>query len=340
MIYSGPTSLNEADGKNFMYLKNLNFFLRHGVSCSSSDVDIDYIIVLTEDVAGYYTSPDGPITKKILSCGNEVESARANKKDIYESSIEVIVRQNRCYDMESIRVVSEQKDLRSQYDNLVFVNCGMAGPKVGPNSPVQSGRHWTHPFTSLLSHKIRMSGLSINGCLKKKCRPHIQSFLYAISTETLHMLLANEGIYDCGDDNSRVMVIHRYEIGMSRILLDLGYSLAVPYMNNLEMGKSLIINKDNLDLATNDLWLEDSLRNATMAVEDSVLKRLVVKGEADCHRRDILPWDFYMFFKASRFVPYDIQSEMEYDLDLLDINKVPVVPNRLQHSADNMWSAK
>lgn len=314
-----------------MYLKNLDYFLQNGVSCSSSEADIDYLIVLTQEVASHYSASNGLITKKIEACKDMIAAVNAENGQLraHVSSIEIVVRQNRCYDMESIRVVSKQKDLQTHYDNLVFVNCGMAGPKFGPNSLIPNGKHWTQPFTSLLNDSVRMSGLSINGCMKNKCIPHIQSFLYAISTETLQVLLSKERIYDCDDDTSRVMVIHRYEIGMSRTLLDLGYSLAVPYMNNLSMGKLLIINKDNLDFATNDLWVESSLRNATMTVEKPLLKHLDSNMNA-VDSRDILPWDFYMFFKASRFVPYDIQSEMEYDLDLLNRNKVSLVPNKFQ----------
>jgi hypothetical protein len=301
IIYSGPTSIHDTDGKNFMYLKNLDYFLQHGVSCSSVGVEVDYIIVLTRDVADQYSSTDGLITKKKQECKDEMTTLRARAIGIpfHESFIDVMIRQNRCYDMESIRIVSQQRDLQKEYDNLVFVNCGMAGPKFGPNSPVPSGTHWSQLFTAPLTDSVRMVGLSINGCVKHQCRPHVQSFLYAISTQTLQLLLSEKRIYDCGDETSRIFVINLYEIGMSKTLINQGYSIASAYLNNEELGKSLIVNQTNLHLATNDLWVEDSLRNATMTIDQSSLKRSFGGGIGT---KDILPWDYYMFFKVSRYV--------------------------------------
>lgn len=299
IIYSGPTSVHDADGKNFMYLKNLDYFLRHGVSCSSMGVDIDYIIVLTREVADQYLSADGLVTKKIQACKNEIAAlkARTGGSFIHESLIDVTIRENRCYDMESIRIVSQQRDLQKEYDNLVFVNCGMAGPKFGPNSPVPSGSHWSQLFTAQLTESVRMVGLSINGCRKHQCIPHVQSFLYAISTQTLQLLLSEKRIYDCGDETSLVFVVNIYEIGMSKTLINQGFSIASAYLNNEELGKPLVVNKTSLDLATNDLWLEGALRNATMTIDQSKLNQ---SFGSHVGTNDILPWDFYMFFKVSR----------------------------------------
>eukprot|EP00545_Synedropsis_sp_CCMP1620_P001675 CAMPEP_0119024156 /NCGR_PEP_ID=MMETSP1176-20130426/31345_1 /TAXON_ID=265551 /ORGANISM="Synedropsis recta cf, Strain CCMP1620" /LENGTH=106 /DNA_ID=CAMNT_0006979373 /DNA_START=27 /DNA_END=343 /DNA_ORIENTATION=- len=33
VAYSGPTSLERSKGKNELYLRNLDFFLKHGVDC-------------------------------------------------------------------------------------------------------------------------------------------------------------------------------------------------------------------------------------------------------------------------------------------------------------------
>ncbi|KAL7475600.1 hypothetical protein ACHAW6_001511 [Cyclotella cf. meneghiniana] len=333
VIYSGPTSLDKKNGKNEMYLKNLNFFLKHGVTCTTMSVIVDYVIVLTQDVANHYSSSDGLVTKKKENCANEIAKIEAQNDGvhIYQSSIEIIVREDRCYDMESIRIVAEQKDLQSEYDDLVFLNCGMVGPKYGPHSPILSHSHWTQLFTSLLSASIRMSGLSINPVWT----PHVQSFLYAMSTDTLQILRLAGNIYDCG--GSIYGVVNRYEIGMGRTLFNLGYSIAVPFMNNWEMGKPLVMNQTStlglevVKLRHTDLWREERLRRATSTMNKTDLKRLVGQvGEHSSEDRglDILPWEFYVFFKASRFVPYDVQMEMEYDLDLLRQNRVHIVPNK------------
>lgn len=48
--YSGPTSLDRTEGKNELYLRNFDFFLKHGVDCHHAD----FAISLTESVERVY----------------------------------------------------------------------------------------------------------------------------------------------------------------------------------------------------------------------------------------------------------------------------------------------
>jgi hypothetical protein len=134
LIYSGPTSTDRTQDKNGMYIDNMNYFLKHGVSCPNDQqpqrvsaqaepVDVRYVFVVTQDVADYYTAPDGLVTKKRRECQQSSSTTSA------EEHIKVIVRKDRCYDMESMRVVLDQMDVEKNYDNLLFVNCGLVGPK-------------------------------------------------------------------------------------------------------------------------------------------------------------------------------------------------------------------
>jgi len=76
VIYSGPTSMNRHEDKNGIYHDNMVYFLENGISCNddnipmrgdddgdNNDVIVKYVFVLTKEVADYYTSPNGPITK-------------------------------------------------------------------------------------------------------------------------------------------------------------------------------------------------------------------------------------------------------------------------------------
>lgn len=345
VVYSGPTSLNKAEGKNFLYLRNMEYFLEHGVTCYSDGVDVDYIIVLTQEVADYYLSPDGPITKKRQHCKNAIAwlaDQKTHKMPIYESSIKVVTREYRCYDMESIRVVLEQFDLQSEYDFLVFVNCGMVGPKIGSLSPIPTNVHWTLLFTSLLTDSIRMSGLSMNPFCRpeSRCALHIQSFVYAMETDTLQLMLSSGNIYDCEDDMNHV--IGRYEIGMSQTLLSQGYSIAVPHMNFFELGTKQVMDQGSINETmklffqqspyAGDIWNEGELRKLTETMNNEYLQRLVGQGSrnssSEYHRMDILPWEFYVFFKASRrYIPFDIQKEVQYELNLLEKERYRIAPN-------------
>jgi hypothetical protein len=69
--------------------------------------------------------------------------------------------------------------------------------------------------------------------------PHVQSFLYALRTDTVPILLSSGAIYDCGltqeelggDPEKRFQLINRYEVGMSTQLLKRGYKIATAFVN-------------------------------------------------------------------------------------------------------------
>lgn len=148
IIYSGPTSTDRTSDKNGMYLDNMDYFLEHGIDCSRSgrdalqrgatigdddgddSVDINYVFVLTQQVADHYLAPDGKITRKRAECSVRL-GERSSAVAVVDEYIKVVVRHDRCYDMESMRVVLENQemDVKSTFDHLLFVNCGLVGPK-------------------------------------------------------------------------------------------------------------------------------------------------------------------------------------------------------------------
>lgn len=127
-----------------MYLDNMDYFLKHGIDCSrrvpqreammadndggDDSVDISYVFVLTQQVADRYLAPEGKITRKRAECSDPLGERSSAVDDEY---IKVVVRHDRCYDMESMRVVLENQEMnvKSTFDHLLFVNCGLVGPK-------------------------------------------------------------------------------------------------------------------------------------------------------------------------------------------------------------------
>ena len=212
VVYTGPTkNSNVTIGKNEIYHKNFDYFLKHGIDCSRSTASErqDTVLVLTPQVAKEYQS-------KISSLQDSCRSGNGNV-------IRVLERQDRCYDMESMRVVLQNVDL-SRYDYLVYLNCGLVGPKY---SKSKAGS-WTQVYTSLLSDKIKMSGLTIN-C--KSPMTHVQSMLFAVDRVGLRIIQDANVVYDCGKSNAamtpmdRRAIIYRYEMGMGTAILEAGYGL-------------------------------------------------------------------------------------------------------------------
>ncbi len=367
---------------------------------SDNDVLVKYVFVLTKEVADYYTAPNGPITKIREKCKakQQQEGGGDNNNNNSNKSpglfIDVKTREDRCYDMESMRIVLNEIDVQASYDNLLFLNCGLVGPKLGPGSPKLiptkdgDGRvnplklvpysHWTQLYTSRLDEEVRMVGQSINTHFHTFF-PHVQSFLYAIKTETVPILLSAGAIYDCGLNQiefethveKRFELIERYEVGMSTTLLKQGYKIATAFMNRWDMGNSLILDSNSineekyktiygitLDDTVSDLWYESGLRNLTSVLnrdmprnwwrrdndnnnnnynpQSSELRKK--EDTYDYHKYDLLPWDYFVFFKVSRLVTEDIQNEMNYDT--LEESDVLVVSQDPRKSPDEFWLRK
>jgi hypothetical protein len=355
VVYSGPTSLDPTIGKNGVYLKNFDYFIQHGIECHGlggvdddttrpfQDNNIQYVIVLTAPVAEAYTAADGLITKKQAECQAAQTRSGINQE---EPLITVLTRQDKCYDMESILTVLRTYNVPTLYDHMVYMNCGLAGPKFGSGSPPQWHHlnSWTELYTSLLSDKIQMVGHTINTHFNTVYSPHIQSFLFAVNTAVIDIWMQTGAIYECGVTNAdfsdeilKMALVWRYEVGISRVLLERGYSIAAAFMHqNGRIGEPLVINANSTfgrdytreDVVNSDVFTEDGLRRLTESTFE--------EQYGDRRKYAILPWDCYVFFKVSRLIPYDIQELMRYE----NLGPLQLVPNDASHSASFRWRFK
>ena len=361
VVYSGPTSLDRTIGKNDVYLTNFEYFIQHGIECHGlggtgnddpdrpfEDLNLQYVIVLTQEVADEYIKEDGLITKKQAHCqAAQQERQRMNNQVVGNdnSLITVLVREDRCYDMESLLLVARTYDLPHLYDHMVYINCGLAGPKFGPGSPEhwEYLSSWTELYTSLLSDKVQMVGHTINTHFNTVYSPHVQSFLFAVNTPMIDIWLQTGAIYECGlsnedfrDDLVKMALVWRYEVGISRVLLERGYSIAAAFMHQQgSLGVPLIMDQNSTfgrhfgkdEIIHSDVFLEEGMRRLT---ESSF-------PEYEDHRKyAILPWDCYVFFKVSRLIPTDIQEVIQYK----NLGPVALVPNDARRSSIGAWRRK
>ncbi|KAL7455361.1 hypothetical protein ACHAWC_006898 [Mediolabrus comicus] len=247
--------------------------------------------------------------------------------------------------MESLLLVSRTFDIPHQYDHMVYINCGLAGPKFGPGSPQhwENLSSWTELYTSLLSDKIQMVGHTINTHFNTVYSPHVQSFLFAINTPMIDIWIKTGSIYECGisnedfkDDLVKMALVWRYEVGISRVLLERGHSIAAAFMHQQgRIGEPLIINGNSTfgrhfnqdEIIHSDVFLEDGVRMLTESTFP----------EYDDHRKyAILPWDCYVFFKVSRLIPFDVQQLMQYE----NLGPVKLVQNDARRSSLWHWRRK
>jgi len=95
-------------------------------------------------------------------------------------------------------------------------------------------RQTTH---ALLRARTELAGISINcGGKRGQWQPHVQSFLWATDRSGLRRILEAGAIYNCGDllqqRGGRDTLINRYELGMSKAVLEAGYAIAARLVQN------------------------------------------------------------------------------------------------------------
>ncbi len=234
VVYSGPTELTlpnvtiermkPSEKRMELYRLNFEFFLQHGIQCSSHDT----ILVVTDVVASNYQA--------------QIDTLHAQCQQDFGHYVQMIVRENKCFDLESVRVALHYVEhigrpavfmekpgndgmghnVTAYYDFTVLVNSGMTGP-----SPHWAKLPWTNVFLQGLRDGVKMTGLTMN-CERDVA--HIQSMLYAVDREGLQIIVDGGAIFDCaaGDDSLKEKgnIIRNYELRMGQLLLQAGYGIS------------------------------------------------------------------------------------------------------------------
>jgi hypothetical protein len=208
VAYSGPISMDRTEGKNELYLRNLDFFLKHGVDCRYQDT----VIALTEAVEEVYH-------EQLVRLDQQCQQGTGGEHRVY-----TLLRNKECHDLATVHTLFYNSTIPTQtYDYFVYINCGMTGPS--PNMQPA----WVMPFIEPLNDRVKMSGLSVN-CFRKNA-PHVQSFAYALDRIALQEVLQSDSIFDCRnlvikDATMFNKIVAKYEKGMSKAVLKAGYGLA------------------------------------------------------------------------------------------------------------------
>mmetsp|Transcript_43960 Transcript_43960/g.64382 ORF Transcript_43960/g.64382 Transcript_43960/m.64382 type:complete len:340 (+) Transcript_43960:9-1028(+) len=205
IVYSGPTSTECISMQRNMtvnYHQNFEYFLAYGLPRTPEDERlVDIIIVLTDETHKMYAEAISRI-------------------EYLHPSTKFVIRQNRCYDLESVRTGLRNAQLYD-YDSFIIMNCGLMGPFL----PYEQSDFWAFQFTNMLSERTKLVGLSINCDTSREfLKPHVQSMLWATDALGLRLILEQGCIYDCGIDGELPFVellklIERYEVGLSTVIL-------------------------------------------------------------------------------------------------------------------------
>lgn len=306
VVYSGPTEVvnraevfhpksTESQRKKELYRVNFEYFLQYGVQCETQDT----VIVVTEDVRLQYQA-------RIDVMNSECQTL--------DHSVILVSRKPECMDVESVRRVLMDGVVKNleQYDYFICtcpnvkltlavsiycltlsfqdVNCGVSGP-----SKHWARLPWTDAVLAPLNDRVKMAGLSLN-CAKG---PHVQSMMYAVDRIGLQAIINSTAIFDCADKGLKAgsqeeytYLIQRYELGLSKAIMNAGYGITSI------MGPELVVFKKNKTFCSEahrgDRWI------AKLQIED--YGRLL-----DLHET--------LFFKTSRFMSEATKREINFTLD-------------------------
>ena len=132
---------------------NFVHFLNNGIQCATQDT----IIVVTPSVQQHYQE--------------QIDELHSTCWTHYQTKVRMIVRNNTCFDLESVRRVTQDtidstttngvltEDELTSYDYFIFVNCGTSGP-----SAQWAQVPWTKILWEPMQHNptIKMTGLTMN----------------------------------------------------------------------------------------------------------------------------------------------------------------------------------
>jgi len=130
--------------------------------------------------------------------------------------------------------------LYTQYDKFIFGNATVSGPYL----PSYVTENWVNCFTSRLSEKIKLVGLSCNYITAYKIDPgyidlirrtyginvtnssHIQSMIFATDSVGLNVLI-RKGLFGLGKQfpRDRNILVFTCEVSMTTLIFDAGYDI-------------------------------------------------------------------------------------------------------------------
>merc|ERR1719384_724922 len=165
--------------------------------------------------------------------------------------------------------------------------------------------------------------------------PHVQSFAIATDRIGIDIIKNSDAVYDCGMSNDqditeeqRWEIINRYEIGMSRQIINAGYSI-----NSLTgaLGHSLTVKKDDFQtIIERSQYSSKPLQNSNERNiwDSSTESNLLPFGEDIWNEHALLSvgngklpsWSDFVFFKASREILLpEVEEELQYNNPKLTI---------------------
>jgi hypothetical protein len=179
-------------------------------------------------------------------------------------NVSFFIRENIGLDFGAWSQILLQDNMYRNYDNYILLNNTVKGPFL----PLYVKQRWTDIFISMLDHKVKLVGSTINYYAGK---PHVQSYFLCfdrvamdIGIETNIFTTEINNIYkdqDLRQYGPKDRFVEDYEVGFSREIIKKGYNIAC-MMKGME-------NIDYQETKTNNLAFDYGSGNGDMTYDGS-----------------------------------------------------------------------
>lgn len=158
---------------------------------------------------------DAPNVNFVIMCNDPTFDIKSK----VPPGVKTFNRENKGYDFGgwSDLLLKHRLAFEPSYDTYLFVNSSVIGPFMGEHADEQ----WTDIFRKGLNEDVKLFGVTINCCQKPLTFAHVQSYLFAMSKQTVHDLI-KDGLFSEKYVNNFLEAILDKEVRMSRLIIERG----------------------------------------------------------------------------------------------------------------------
>ncbi len=233
------SKINEKNYSSFRELEGNVNILDRKIICVFSHFDKDNIV---DDYVLHYLAALNEIGCAIIfvSTCNNIENQYVEKLKILVTKI--VTRINIGWDFGSFNIGYKIAKNYDHYNLLIFANDSVYGP--------------LHPLQNIIS-MVKNNECDVGAATDSyECGYHLQSYFLVFSDKVLKSKIIDKFFENFVFSNNKTFVVHKYEIGLSRLLINNGFKLKA-LCDYLEVANKFF--NDTFSLNTereNDAWID------------------------------------------------------------------------------------
>ena len=281
VIYSGPLLVEDPGDPNMnsLLLANFDWFLRNGIDCQNQDT----VIIVGQPVFDKYKDQINQMDDKCKETNHRIK---------------LEYRHPECLHLGSMSLVLHEGFIKfDDFDFFIFVTSSMTGPV----DKLIDGKPWTEKFTSRITDKVKLVGLS-HLCDDRSS--HVLESAFCLDKDGMALLRGSEVILDCEKswreninvkakvDEWQASLEQKgkiFQVAMSKLILE---RADFAFSSVLREPSEPITRDNRQQCVAPDLWTISKLKEA--------------------YGGNMPTWSDVIFFKTIRYLPPDIAEKIGF----------------------------